>query len=228
MNGIHDLGGMDGFGRVVVETDEPVFHEPWERRVFGMLAAISFTRVANAHVYRHAVERMDPQHYLDASYYERMMTGLATLLVERGMLDRATLDARVPGGFPLARPPHPDAVADAQQTVAADAESARDASHGAASPRFHVGDAVRVRNFQPHGHTRCPRYVHGRCGVVVRVDRPFALPDLAAHTDRVHREPTYGVRFTVAELWGAPAAARDTVCVDLWQSYLEPADTVTR
>ena len=214
MNGIHDLGGMDGFGRVVVEAAEPVFHQPWERRVFGMLATVAFTRLTSAHGYRHAVERMDPEHYLRAPYYERMMTGLATLLVERGKLDRATLDARVPGGFPLAQPAHPNATSDAEELVA-------DTRTSEASPRFRVGDTVRVRDVQPRGHTRCPRYVRGHRGVVVRIDRPFTLPDLAAHTDRDHREPTYGVRFSATELWSASAATRDAVYVDLWESYLE-------
>jgi nitrile hydratase len=224
MDGIHDLGGMDGFGRVVVEADEPVFHEPWERRVFGMLAALAFTRLTNAHVYRHAVERMAPEDYLRAPYYERMLTGLATLLVERGTLDRATLDGRMPGGFPLARPEHPSAAAEARQAARTGGTSVRHAARAGGSARFHVGDAVRVRNSHPHGHTRCPRYVRGHRGVVVRVDRPFALPDLAAHTGGEHREPTYGVRFTAAELWNAPAATRDAVYVDLWESYLEGAD----
>ena len=87
--------------------------------------------------------------------------------------------------------------------------------------QFRVGDTVRVRDVQPRGHTRCPRYVRGHRGVVVRIDRPFTLPDLAAHTDRDHREPTYGVRFSATELWSASAATRDAVYVDLWESYLE-------
>jgi len=225
VNGIHDLGGMDGFGRVVVEPNEPVFHEPWERRVFGMLAAVAFTRLTNAHQYRHAVERMPPEHYLSASYYERMLTGLATVLVEHGKLDRATLDARTGGCFGLAQPAHPRAVVDAERIVAgaAPAVSSVDATADARTDaRFHIGDAVRVRDVQPHGHTRCPRYVRGHRGVVVRVDRPFTLPDLAAHDVRDHREPTYGVRFTAAELWSA--SSRDAIYVDLWESYLNRAE----
>jgi nitrile hydratase subunit beta len=226
VNGIHDLGGMDGFGRVHVEPNEPVFHEPWESRVFAMLAAVAFTRLTNADQYRHAVERMPPEHYLHASYYERMMTGLATVLVERGKLDRATLDARAGGRFGLAEPVHPQARRDAERIAAATApaESVGPGADAAAdlSPRFRVGDAVRVRDIQPHGHTRCPRYVRGRRGVVVRVDRPFSLPDLAAHDVRDRREATYAVGFTAADLWGA--STRDAIHVDLWESYLERAD----
>src|SRR6266404_4171204 len=101
MNGIHDLGHLQ------MEDDEPVFHEPWERSVFRIALAVFLARIGNTHAYRHAVERMAPEHYLRAPYYERMLTGMATMLVERGVIDRDVLDARVPGGFPLARPVHP-------------------------------------------------------------------------------------------------------------------------
>src|SRR5438876_12445216 len=134
MNGIHDLGGMDGFGPVDVERDEPIFHEPWERTVFGLATTVFFRRIGNGHAYRHAIERMDPVHYLSAPYYERMMTGIATMLVERGVISREQLDGRVPGGFPLARPgrdPQPPA---------------------ARTSGFAVGDGVIVRTVETHGH----------------------------------------------------------------------------
>lgn len=225
MNGIHDLGGMDGFGPVEVEAREPVFHEPWERTVFGLATAVFVARVGNTHAYRHAVERMAPEHYLRAPYYERMLTGVATMLVERGVVDRAVLDARVPGGFPLARPVHPSVSATGSAAGGDDAGNDTVTRTPTAAPRFAVGAAVRVRNVQTHGHTRCPRYVRGRRGIVVRVDGAFALPDLAAHGERTRREPTYAVRFTAAELWPETAGVRETVHVDLWESYLESEAT---
>lgn len=221
MNGIHDMGGMDGFGPVEFEAGEPVFHHPWERTVFGIFTAVFLARIGNAHAYRHGIERMDPAHYLRAPYYERMLTGIATMLVERGAVDRAALDARVPGGFTLARPLHPAAAAVADARRAAAGPDAAP-SGGDATPRFAIGDSVRVRNVQTHGHTRCPRYVRGRRGVVVRIDRPFSLPDVEAHSADIVREPTYGVRFEARELWGADGGARDAIHVDLWESYLEP------
>src|SRR5262245_29686293 len=104
MDGIHDLGGMDGFGPVEVERNEPVFHAPWEGRVFGMLFAVSAAGRMRTDGYRHAVERMDPAHYLRATYYERMMTGIASLLAEAGLVTRAELEAGAGGAFPLSRP----------------------------------------------------------------------------------------------------------------------------
>ena len=104
MNGIHDMGGLDGFGRVEVEADEPVFHHPWERAVFGISTAVLGRRIANVDAFRHAIERMDPVHYLASSYYEHWLTGAATLLVERGVVSAAELEARAGGAFPLAGP----------------------------------------------------------------------------------------------------------------------------
>ena len=205
MNGVHDMGGMDGFGAVDVEADEPVFHRAWEGRVFGLVAALAARRrLGGTDAFRFAIERMEPAHYLGASYYERWLTAAATLLVEHGAVGRDELGA----GFPLSRPaptlclPEP-----------ADA----------GAPRFAVGDAVRVWNAHPRGHTRCPRYVRGKRGTVVRVDGVFPLPDVAAHDGRPGLEPSYGVRFAARELWGETAGANETMHVDLWESYLGPA-----
>src|SRR5271154_580362 len=70
MNGIHDLGGMQGFGPVVREKDEPVFHAEWERRTFGLLTATLALQRWNIDEFRHAIERMGAAHYLESSYYE--------------------------------------------------------------------------------------------------------------------------------------------------------------
>jgi nitrile hydratase len=206
MNGIHDLGGMDGFGTVEVEVNEPVFHHGWERLVFGLTAATSPQRAGNVHLFRHAIERMDPTHYLGSPYYEHWLTGLATLLVEAGLITRAELEQRAGGAFPLAR---------------ALRAAVPDRTPDAAAARFAVGSAVRVRNLHPLGHTRCPRYVRGRSGVVARVDQRFPLPDVAAHSDQPCAQHTYSVRFAAADLWGGSAGAREAVYVDLWESYLE-------
>ncbi len=207
MNGIHDMGGMHGFGRIVVERDEPVFHDEWERRVFGCTCALTAAGFGSVDAFRFAIERMAPEHYLRATYYERWMTALASRLVESGVATQAELDVRTPGGFPLSTPPGElPAVARLEPLDTA---------------RFALGAQVRVRNAHPAGHTRAPRYVRGKPGVVVRVDGRHALPDLAARGERRH-EWAYGVRFAARDLWGEDATANDAVHVDLWESYLEP------
>jgi nitrile hydratase len=204
MDGIHDLGGKQGYGPVVIEPDEPVFHEAWERRaariVFGSFMVGRF----GGGEYRHAIERMAPAWYLTSPYYEHMLTGVATCLVEKGVVDRAELEARLGAPFDLATP--------------ASAPRLDDPGESVVTPAFAVGDTVRVRNVHPRGHTRCPDYVRGCAGTVVRVDGVFSVPDVEAHCDGRRKEPTYSVRFEGESLWGEPG---DPVHVDLWESYLE-------
>jgi nitrile hydratase beta subunit len=215
MDGVHDLGGLAGFGPVEPEADEPTFHEDWERRVFRLnTAAGAAGIVRSGGAFRHSIERMEPAHYLNSSYYEHWLTGIATLAVEDGLVSRAELDERAGGRFPLSgvdRGAAPEAGA-ADQTV----------------PRFEIGHEVRVRAWHPAGHTRAPRYVQGKHGVVVRHDGAFSVPDVEAHSDRRRREPTYSVRFTAEELWGEGGAPGEVVHVDLWESYLEREDGAGR
>ena len=206
MDGIHDMGGLAGFGQVVVEPDEPLFHEAWERRAFAVAIAGS-SSVANGARFRHAIERMDPAAYLSTSYYEHWLTGVATSLVETGWLTRDELEARAPG-FPLSRP---------------DRAPVQTPGDDVTKPRFAPGDRVRVREWHPAGHTRCPRYVQGRRGTIARVDMIASLPDVEAHSRDNARQmsPTYSVRFEAAELWGEgaePGAA--VIHTDLWEDYL--------
>jgi len=208
MDGIHDLGGMAGFGAVEVERDEPRFHESWEATAFRLLnASVALLRAFNADEYRHAVERMDPAHYLAARYYERMLTGVTTLLVEKGFVDVQAVEALAGGRVPLARPAR---------------ANAPDGVDAKAAPRFANGDRVRVRELRQPGHTRAPRYVHGHAGVVVHVAPPFPYPDASAHSLPGREEPTYHVAFDAAELWGEAADPGASVVVDLWETYLEP------
>ena len=208
MDGVHDLGGMEGFGAVEVDPDEPTFHETWEARTFavagGALAAGGF----NTPKFRHAIERMDPGHYLTSSYYEHWLTAVATLVVEADTITRGELDARA-GGFPLS---HPATVGSGDVDVAT--------PHDA--PRFAPGDAVLVRDVQFAGHTRCPRYVRGRRGVVVRVDPAAPIPEIEAHRGERVLDPNYSVRFDAAELWSDASEPNSCVHVDLYERYLEP------
>lgn len=212
MDAIHDLGGREGFGPVEVETDEPVFHAEWERRAFGVTLATFVMGVSNGGQFRHSMERMDALHYLSSRYYEHWVTGVATRLVETGIVDADELERRAGGRFPLARPVLASTVTD----------PGADRPH----PRFASGDRVRVRSHSHRGHTRAPHYVRGRVGQVVRVDGVASVPDVEAHAGDglTRQEPVYCVRFDGVEVWGdAGAEAGTAVHVDLWESYLEEA-----
>jgi len=200
---------MQDFGPVLVEPAEPVFHASWEGRVFGIGGIVTLQGLVNTNTVRHAIERMDPAHYLGSPYFEHWLTALATLLVEQDVLTREELEARTGGSFPVSRP------SQAPPWTAAAASDGRS--------RFAVGDRVRVSEAHPRGHTRRPRYVRGKQGVVDRCDGAFALPDADVHGDDPPSEPTYSVRFDAAELWGNEAESGATVSVGLWESYLEQA-----
>ncbi len=219
MNGVHDLGGMDGFGPVEVEQDEPVFHAAWEKIVF-VVAGTIVSRVANVHQFRHAIERMEPGHYLASSYYEHWLTAAATLAVEKGLISAAELEKKAGGTFPMSRPVREEP---RKRPLPASPGAAPSRSSSPAAPLFAAGETVIVRNPNPFGHTRCPRYVRGKRGVVVRVDGRYALPDAAARDDTTCDQFQYCVRFPSPELWGEGASPAEAVHVDLSEGYLEKA-----
>lgn len=199
---MHDLGGRQGFGPIRHAPDAAVFHAPWEVRVNALYALAVRLGVFNMDEYRHAIERMEPRHYLSASYYERTLTSLATLCVEKGLLTREELERRCAGAFPLASPGVPG------RSNVADRE------------RFRAGDRVRVRADFVAGHVRMPGYIRGKAGVVVSESPAYPFPDAHAHGVDAADEPTYDVRFRTEELWPDCADAA-LVHVGVFQSYLE-------
>ncbi|MDQ1518949.1 MAG: nitrile hydratase subunit beta [Actinomycetota bacterium] len=209
MDGIHDLGGRQGFGPVEVEPDEPVFHHEWEGRTFAASAAALGAGGFNTPMFRHAIERMHPAHYLSSGYYEHWLTAATTLLVEAGLLQRDELEARA-GEFPLSQP----------VLVSRDDVTTGD---GDAAYEFAVGDPVRVRDVRFDGHTRCPDYVRGRRGVIVATEPIAPIPECEAHRNERVLEATYAVRFDARELWGDAAEPNNVVHVDLHAHYLEGA-----
>jgi nitrile hydratase len=209
MDGMHDLGGKQGFGPVRFTHDAPTFHADWEKRVNALYSFAVKLGVFNMDEYRHAIERMEPRHYLSASYYERSLTSLATLCVEKGIVTRAELERRAHGAFPLAL------------------ASAPGRSNAAARERFAPGDRVRVKADHVAGHVRLPAYVRGKVGVVVAESPPYPFPDAQAHGVASADEPTYDVRFSSADLWPSSADAA-FVHVGVFQSYLERASAPGR
>jgi nitrile hydratase len=222
MNGGHDLGGMHGLGPIDPEPEaaEPVFHQDWEKRVFALTLATGALGRWTIDMGRHARERQHPADYLRHSYYENWLAGLEKLLVERGLVSAAELASGKAAG------PADDAV---RARVLQAAMVAPAVARGGpvevaidAPPRFAVGDRVRAINRHPTGHTREPRYVRGRTGVVQEHYGAHVFPDLSAAGQREGRH-LYSVRFEAAELWGPSAAPAGAVYADLWEDYLEPA-----
>lgn len=216
MNGVHDMGGMQGFGPVVPEVDEPLFHAPWERRAFGLTLAMGGTGAWNLDQSRAARESLPPAHYLASSYYRIWFDGLTKLMLERNMVTREELAdgrMRVPPAA-IARVLAADRVAPA---LALGASTLREAS---APARFAVGETVRTKNLNPPTHTRLPRYCRGKSGTVMSVHGAHVFPDANGCGGGEQPQMLYTVRFCARELWGADTTAA-AVHVDCWEPYLE-------
>jgi nitrile hydratase len=205
VDAIYDLGGRQGFGKVRYTQNAPTFHAAWEVRANSLYAVAVRLGIFNMDEYRHAIERMEPRHYMTASYYERSLTSLATLLVEKGLVTQEELERRAQGSFPLSAP------------------GATGRSNVPTRERFKPGDRVRVRADSIPGHVRMPAYIRGKEGVVVSESPPYPFPDAHAHGVPAEDEPTYDVRFRSEDLW-PDAADSALVHVGVFQSYLERAD----
>jgi len=206
------MGGMHGFGSVPVEPNEPLFHAPWERRVLGMVFQVVGAGWSNVDAFRHAIERLEPATYLGVGYYGRWLRALETILVEAGLLGRGELEARLAGARAGAAPsttPRYGGFAGVLRPIDS-------------PPRFTVGDHVVARNVHPPGHTRLPRYVRGKRGVVHRVHPACVFPDTHAHGLGEDSQHVYNVRFAALELWGPDAEPGSAVHLDLFEQYLTP------
>jgi nitrile hydratase beta subunit len=215
MDGIHDLGGVQGFGKVPHTknslTYKPVFHEDWEHLSYSLLfVAADHMKQFSVDELRHAIERMDTRSYFGSPYYDRIVIGTATLLVEKGAITKEELDACLGSDFEMARP---------------------SSSAGRASvpprPPFNVGDRVKVRDEYVPGHIRMPGYVRGKEGVILhRTTVKWPFPDTIGHGDTsAQHQSTYHVEFKTKDLWG-DAADDGLVVVDLFEGYLDKVGAV--
>jgi nitrile hydratase len=216
VNGVHDMGGMANLGQIAPEPDEPVFHHAWESRVHAMTVA-SPTR-GNIDAGRHQRELIPGPEYLAMTYYEKWFRSLSELLLKHGLVTPAELaTGRADPTAPKATPRLAAAAVEAAMT--SPGSYVREAS----PPQFAPGDRVRARNLHPPGHTRLPRYVRGREGVVSALHGAHVFPDAHAHGGGEAPKPLYTVTFAATELWGPDANPRDSVNLDLWEPYLERA-----
>jgi nitrile hydratase subunit beta len=217
MDGVHDMGGMDGFGKVEPEPNEPVFHHRWEGHVLAMSRAIGVFRAWTIDTSRYVVELLSPTVYLTSSYYERWFLRNQRLLIDRGLIDADEVEAGRAlrpgkslsrGGFTLA---------DVEKVT-------RRGSYGRPAPapaRFKVGDRVRAKNIHPSTHTRLPRYARGHVGVVERLHGAHVFPDSVVVGKGEDPQWLYTVRFDAQELWGTDADPKLKVSIEAFEPYLE-------
>ncbi len=216
MNSAHDLGGQHGFGPVVPEPDEAVFHAPWEARVLALTVAMGATGSWTIDTSRHARESLPPAEYLASSYYQIWRAGLERLLQLRQL---ATAEEIASGA--VIEPPAPVKrvlqAADVTPVLHRGTDYRREPP---APAQFRVGDVVRARKIHPRGHTRLPRYARGNVGTIARIHGCHVFPDTAAHGGGDHPHWLYAVRFAAVELWGEAADPTVSVLIDCWEPYL--------
>jgi nitrile hydratase subunit beta len=218
MNGVHDMGGMDGFGKVEPEPNEPVFHARWEARVMAMNRAMGATGAWNIDMSRYSREILPPEVYLASSYYRKWLLGLEQMLLDRGLVgaDEIAEGRALRPGQPLKRK-FTSAEIDRVLTRGSFSRTAT------APAQFKPGDRVRARNINPRTHTRLPRYVRGHLGTVERVQGCHVFPDAAATGEGDQPQWLYTVCFGARELWGDDADPTVTVSIEAFEPYLELA-----
>ena len=218
MNGVHDMGGMDGFGKVEAEPNEPVFHAPWEGRVLAMQRAMGYAGAWHIDHSRFAQEKLPPVTYLSSSYYQRWALAMEKNVLERGYVgpDELAAGHALRPGVALKRKLTPDVV-DKGMTRS----SFYRQQQGPA--RFKVGDRVRTRNIHPATHTRLPRYARDKVGLVEMVHGCHMYPDSVAIDQGDNPQWLYTVVFENRELWGPDADPTIKVSIDAFEPYLDPA-----
>ena len=219
MNGWHDLGGMHGFGPIlpICECDEPVFQDRWEARVFALTVDVEYLDKWNLDESRYAIEDQQPADYLKNSYYENWLISLERLMIEKGLITYKELESGVMNANSPLNEFTPLHVNEVEGYIYEGSTTQMDIKR---CPHFEIGDMVSVANTNSIGHTRLPRYVRGRRGVVQEQHGAHVFPDQNALGNRMG-EYLYSVYFTAAEIWGNVREANFGVNVDLWGTYLE-------
>ena len=218
MDGVHDMGGMHGFGPIKIDENEPLFHDEWEGRVLGICRLLHIPVPGGM---RNAIEQLDPAEYLRTSYYEKWLLARIEGLIAAGAITREEFAAKAAhyGAQPDAEiPPTPAA---APQVEPSRHENQEDAP----PPAFAVGDQVKVRQTHPRGHTRLPRYIRGKVGMVVQIYRPQGFQDAEPLEDAGNPQTVYAVKFAGEQVWGESAEPNSCILLDMWESYLEQAST---
>jgi nitrile hydratase len=225
MDGVHDMGGVkERFGPVVREENEPVFHAPWESRVYGMRQAVG--PIFRLGASRRAIESLPADFYLSSSYYEKWLESFISNLTDKGLISPEELEARL-AEFEAAPERPATEVIDPAQALAVTNRIFRKrivrlpVEHE--TPLFEVGDAVVVRDLHPAGHIRLPGYLRGKTGIIERYNGYYDIHDHERSDEPMPPPlPLYSVSFDMADLWGE-GAEKGRIVADLAEHYIEAA-----
>ncbi len=219
MNGVHDMGGMDCYGPINLDPNEPMFHADWEKRVLAMTVAMGATGEWNIDRSRSEREQIPPADYLSIGYYRIWLRALENLLVQQKLVhpnELASGSATEPAKA-VKRKLNADSVHGA---LAAGSPVERPASHKA---QFAIGDTVFVIKDRTPKHTRLPAYIRGQCGTITRVHGYHVFADSHAESGEENPQWLYNVRFSSHDLWGDDTSIERFIYVDCWEPYLKTA-----
>jgi nitrile hydratase len=214
MNSIHDMGGMHGFGPIVLEDNEPVFHEDWEGRVYALATTwYPWARYKAWGSFRHTLEKIPPKDYLSMSYYERWFFVNEQKALQTGMVSANELEnGQADPGYLM---PDLEPLSDSWlNSGRLDLEI---------NAKFENGSVVRAKEINGRAHNRLPQYVRGKTGTIISDNGIYALQDTNEKDEQPYDDPqhVYTVRFSSRELWGNGSHGNDFIYLDLWESYLE-------
>jgi nitrile hydratase subunit beta len=215
MNGVHDMGGMHGFGPVEAEPNEPVFHEKWEGRVLAMQRAMGYLGLWNIDMSRSSLEQLPPKVYLSVTYYQKWFLGLAHRVVAHGLVGADEIAA--------GRSLHPAKQVSRKLTLEALGSAMTRGNFARPTnlpARFKPGDRVRTRNFHPVTHTRLPRYARDKVGLVEAVRGCHVFPDSVTTGAGENPQWLYTVAFDGTELWGESSDPGLKVSIEAFEPYL--------
>ena len=224
MEGIHDMGGVEGYGPLSFSPNEKVkLTERWQ--VISWVAVFALLRSGRTNIdaHRHRIERLDPTRYLPISYWGRWLAAIESAVIDQGIADLDTIEDEI-----RRRGHEPEASAEPPRMYSTIGLESRDNAPGSRrtvdeQPRFTVDERVRTLAYPPHaGHHRLPRYCRGRLGTIARIYPAFALPDARAHNNGERPSYLYAVRFEAYELWGPDADPVQRCHLDLFEPYLLP------
>lgn len=220
MDGIHDVGGKQGFGSIKVTTEDPPFATEWEGRAFGISKAATAASDYGIDKFRYTREQLPPLEFLTAPYFEQWLRANMAMLVGCGLVTAEELGSGRSDGTKPADVGPPD--------TAEDVRAARFVSHRFdgpydGEPAFSEGDRVRVSLDAPPGHTRLPQYIRGRAGLVLAYQGAHGVPDDSVKNIKSY-EPLYTVVFAIGDLFEDRAGSPDQINVEIWERFLAPAE----
>jgi len=220
MDGIHDLGGREGFGPVDISTEYDGFHADWEARMFSIVRTMGRPEDWNLDWFRHCRELIDPLDYLSRPYYDQWLQSYAAMLINSGLATTTEL-AQGKSEAPLSHAiSAPMLAADVQEQIN---RSQRFDGAAPAPAQFSPGETVRTVDHGVSTHTRLPAYARGATGTITHYRGAHVYPDTNALNEKQYMA-LYTVGFKAGALWSNAENPDDEIHLDLWEAYLERAN----